>query len=529
MAARKSATGIALRFLPVSALSVRGRPAAALLAWRCQRSVSTEAKLEHVSDLLDNACKTNLGGQRKQTCEAWLETYESLTPEEQAAWWIRTVEYDESRQLDALHKALPRGAGRVGAQMLDAIVPVGQTLVERLAKQLVDSLGAPRGLAQVIKLRTAVQAAALVPEAWNSTNALERLDRQLQRALSLWLSPGLLEVVSITKESPLSWVTAAEQVARKSVPAFHALPNQRSFALVHKTAEDARHDCPSLLTIIASMHAGHPGSSEVAAGPFPEGSEPTVACCWAFESSAALKGLGLESEFFDRVIEHLSTESSSPTVTALVPLNGFAAWLQKRKPWEGEDLPEHLCNALKRVVAQELPEPRNLSFTDGDGDVIGFTSLPGSHLDATVGTDGNARRVSGLRLSETEGGGCDLVLILEPNSEGMQVSVPPEVVKSGDMSLLSEMWAETSGEVEAVLLRHARTFLELQHPGGKTVVHPHVHLHLSLGAMLKALHCQMPTAGSSLSLLATFAYDPAAQEGNRQAYVESGSIAIAAG
>eukprot|EP00971_Amphidinium_carterae_P245246 4870150-Amphidinium_carterae.1 len=88
------------------------------------------------------------------------------------------------------------------------------------------------------------------------------------------------------------------------------------------------------------------------------------------------------------------------------------------------------------------------------------------------------------------------------------------------------MWAEVSGEVEAVVLRYARAFLELQRADSKAIVNSYAHFHLSLGAMLKALHCHMPIGSRPLSLLATFAYDPSTREENRCMYMSSGTIAI---
>lgn len=461
-------------------------------------------------------------------CRRFISAHDALEGRVRQDWWVHIASEEEQQQLGTLSKVLPGGGVRVAPQLLDSFVATQPGTTERAIRCLVDSLGVSAGLPEVLRLREALRAATASAFRANhrASFALERLDRRIQRLLSLWCSPGLLRVEAFGESNP----------------------NHRHHALYHPLLLS---NCGQQLRLFRASSAllpRFPNSLQEAVDGIPADGPPRVACFWALEATGAvpsgsLRGLGLggflrkrSSALLREELSATATSQSEPVaVGALVSLHRFAAWLRARHAPEAEarrGLPEPFAKALGRAAAGVGAEQR-LAFVDADGDEVSFRVSAAAGLSVQLGAAPPSRV---LRLRAGGAGGASLLFAMEGTDgpQAMQVNAPEDVVARGDVVRVVQM-AESSGilpaELGETLTRLAGEFVRQRVRGSTRVAEPDLHFHLAAGAALRGVHFRADGSeqgmrpGGSLGFMASFVYEPSAEAANASAYATNGIVA----
>lgn len=442
--------------------------------------------------------------------QKFIHAHNAMGLHQRSGWWAQQALAEEQQKLDELSRALPRG-GRVAPQLLDTFIPATPSPSEAALRRLVSSLGADEGLPAVLSLRAAVRTSTVAVGQHTSAGfALERLDRRFFEVLKLWFDSGLMQVQELSADSPPQVRAAAYEVANASSSqlkqgAQETLgPNHRCFLLRHaKMSEDSI----PLLVAHVSLTDKHPHTLQEAMQTATQGSQ--VACIWALGAPASvgtqsIRGLGL-GQVLRRGVSEL-TEASS--VTALVPLKGFASWLRNTLAWERPDPLHRALHGFSRKADREV------AFVDEDGDKVRFCldgdrDVEGTVLLAEVG-DQPPRRV--LKLISADDGRV-LRFQLAPSMEALQVNVSHEVASSGltdKVGYLAEAAGILPARAREPLLRLAYEFITKKSSDGKRCDHPESNFHLAGGAALRALHWRADDSpfalADSLGISASFEY-----------------------
>lgn len=466
-------------------------------------------------------------------CRRLISAHSALAGKARQDWWARRANEEEQGQLDSLSKVLPGGGVRVAPQLLDAFVATQPGATESAARCLVDSLGVSAGLPEVLRLREALRAATASAFRANhrASFALERLDRRIQRLLSLWCSPGLLRVEA------------------SDCAVSDPKPHHRHHALCHPLLSSDTGQPLPLFRASSALLPRFPNSLQEAVEGISADGSPRVACYWALEATGAvpngsLRGLGLGRALRQRsstiLREELgaaaTTSPESVAIGALVPLGRFAAWLRARRAVETEakrGLPEPFVKALSRAIAGVSAEQR-LAFVDADGDEVAFKVSPTAGLSVELG-DSPPRRVLRLRAGGSSGASLLFAMDGPGGPEAMQVNAPDDVAARGEVVRVVQM-AESCGilpaELGEPLTRLAGDFVRQRVRGSKRVAEPDLHFHLAAGAALRGVHfrgddsAQGLRPGGSLGFMASLVYAGlGAEASNAAAYAANGTVA----